>query len=1040
MSIQIIAAPPAGGKTNYCIEKISEIRNKDPFVKIQVIVSNKLQLYYWKKVLAEHSKKGTQQKGVIGTDVISFYKLAMNILESTTVSRKLISSHLNTLCLEKAIKRASEKNKLSYFEPIISKPGMLSLVNETISELQRNLIVPEQFDNTETTNEKLKDISLIYHDYSDILSKNNWINSAGLLTAAADALSKHKNNLQTYPLLVIDGFDVLTKDQLKFIQELSFYYEKVFLTLPVFSGESREINKQLLSNLQTINDFLNAEIILLQEKRSHSVFDKLASQIMAPIKITDKFSGYNEEIMMIEEPFQASEVRSVLRQIKKYILIDKIKPGECAILVPDLSSYAPILRQISKEMAIPMYFSDQKRLSDFPPATILMRLLQLYQNDFPSNLLLSVLRSPFLSGCPDPNDEVENSYGKDFYFLDKISKDLNIIGTKEEWINAFDTLKAISEKNETDIDKEKVYDLPSFEKINRIRNSFVQFTEILTPPEGLHSRKEWTDWLDNLLDKIHFYEQLTEQNDIVFMNAFRVIIKRMVFCEEKLSLPELGYDDFLLELRREIESTISSVQGSLSDHVYVGEINRSVGCRWKVAALMGFSESLFPGTEASSLILSDELRNQMDLPEKTVQSLSLLYGLTRSEKILIISRPQKTDKGEDWPPSIYWQSILHFLSISQKNAGTEELETIIELEKAGILTAPINSFASDDEFVFASALSEKSDIEEIPGETGIGAKKKLESASTALERLRRQESGWFSPSPDPVLREILSNPEKDAVPYSCSAIELYLNCPFRYFLSKKLKLERPKLPGIGMDAVQLGSLNHLVMERTFPAGTVYCSVEEALEKAKQVIPEILKNAADEFGFRKSELWQFEKEKISQKLLDSIEAMFKDKKIEMNRRWKSLGAEVPFGFPEEGKRYAKALQIHTEHGNIKIRGRIDRLDVRDDGLLRVVDYKTGSSGFTTKDLASGSHIQAGIYAAAAVNALNFGTECVGTYWLFNGKKAYETAQYSADDETIPGIEFLDHFLEGVSQADYPAAQTFSNCPDYCPAAGWCRRKI
>lgn len=1040
MSIQIIVAPPAGGKTHYCIRKISEIREKDPFAKIQVVVSNKLQMNYWKKVLSLSSKRENTQRGVIGTDVTSFSKLAMNIFEEISGSSKLISSHLNTLCLEKAIKRAEEKNLLSYFDPIVSKQGMLSLMNDTISELQRNRIVPEQFNETEITDVKLKDTLEIYREYSYILTQNNWINSPGLLTAAVDALSIYKNKLKTRPLLVIDGFDFLTKDQIKFVQVLSFYYENVILTLPVSSGENREIDKQLKTNLHNIKKKLNAEIIQLQDKKSHSVFDGLAAQIMAPVNNIDVFHGFKEEIMMIEEPFQASEVRSVLRQIKKYILIDKVKPGDCAILVPDIVSYAPIMRQISKEMGIPMYFSDQKRLADSAPSAVLMRLLRLYPNDFPSALLLPVLRSPFLSGCPDPNDGGENSYGKDFYFLDKISKDLNIIGTKEEWINAFDTLKVLAEKNVTKSDEEKRYNLPSPEKISRIRNSFIQLTEYLTPLDGLHSRKVWTDWLNTLLDKIHFYAQLTDQNGIIFLNAFRVIIKRMVFSEEKLSLPELGYDDFLYELDREINSTIMSIQGSLSDHVYVGEIDRAAGCRWKVAALMGFSESLFPKTLASSLILTDDLRKQINMPDKPEQSLYLLYALTRSEKALIISRPQKTDKGEDWPSSIYWQSILNILYGSEIDNKSTVHDVLIKLVSEGKLITPVNAFASDDELVFASALNEKYGAEGIPDQTGIIMKKKLENASAALERLRSQESGYFGQFPNPALREILSNPEKDAIPYSCSAIELYLNCPFRYFLSKKLNLEKTKLPGTGMDAAQLGSLNHLVMERTFPAGTVYRSAEEAIERAKKVIPGILESAAEEFGFRISELWQFEKEKLSQKLLDSIEAMFKDQKIEMNSRWKSLGEEVPFGYPDKGKRYAEPLQIHTKHGCMKIHGWIDRLDVRDDGLLRVVDYKTGSSGFSTKDLASGSHIQAGIYAAAAVNALKFGTECIGTYWLINGKKAFETAQYNADDENIPGIDFIEHFLEGVSQADYPAVQAFTSCPDYCPAAGWCRRRI
>ena len=49
-------------------------------------------------------------------------------------------------------------------------------------------------------------------------------------------------------------------------------------------------------------------------------------------------------------------------------------------------------------------------------------------------------------------------------------------------------------------------------------------------------------------------------------------------------------------------------------------------------------------------------------------------------------------------------------------------------------------------------------------------------------RLREQSDGKYSPETDPALKEVISDPVKDALPCSCSAIETWLTCPFKYFL------------------------------------------------------------------------------------------------------------------------------------------------------------------------------------------------------------------------------------------------------------------
>ena len=233
------------------------------------------------------------------------------------------------------------------------------------------------------------------------------------------------------------------------------------------------------------------------------------------------------------------------------------------------------------------------------------------------------------------------------------------------------------------------------------------------------------------------------------------------------------------------------------------------------------------------------------------------------------------------------------------------------------------------------------------------------------------------------------------------------------------------------------------MELTFAPGTIYDSKEEALSKAEKNIEKVFKDAPREFGFRESELWEFEKDKLKQKLLETIDRMFTAarSKMPVNDSWMSVGTEMKFGYPKEEAEGTKPLTVNTEAGPIRIRGIIDRIDRRNDGLMRVVDYKTSFSSFNSKIPAAGYHIQAGIYAAAVIHAMKLGTKCEGMYWSINDKSVREYVMYdSEEDGNIPNLEYLNQFTAGIRDASFKAESAGGDCPDYCPAAPWCRKYV
>ncbi len=1007
---------------------------------MKVIVPDKMQMAYWKKTLARSSAVG-RTGGFIGTEIISFAKLAMELLDRSAESPMLIPGRLDNLCIREAITRASGKRPLEYFDPILDKPGLLSVFECTIKILQQGRITPEMLESVSCGDPKTCDTARIYREYLDLLHENNWIASAGLLNAATDELEKSLVEFPHCPLLVADGFNEITRDQLNFLRLLAPSCDEILITLPARRDSDNPSDKRICDNAKDIMETLGAECVDVVYRTPGSGLLRLTDRVFYPQtekngSNAQKKTVRDDELMMIEASSRAAEVREALRELKRRISNDHIDPADCAVYVPDMAAYAPILRQFSGEMGIPLRFSQKQALSESPAASALKRLLRLAP-DFETVQFLSVLRLPFFAGCPDPEDPAGGNFNADLLVLDRIGRKMNVISGTAEWETAFAAAivssaesrkKAARESNEDD--EGKVYEYPPSDKLKRIRDSFLKLTDMLTPPAENMSRVEWIKWLEKLLFSMGFYSRIENRSGRSFEDDFKALLKRIIFCEGKLRQKPVSYEAFLSELESELDAAVQTEPEYAGDRVFVGDISQTSGCRQKIIVLTGFSEGVFPRAEHEELILTGALREKLGLPRETDQQLLFRHAVTRSESCLIITRPTKTDKGEEWPESIFWQTIRQSLN---------DRENLVTVTGSTPVTA-----ASPEELAFRIA---RSGCEKIPA--GIPEPyanivgNLLDAAKKALGRMREQSEGKYSPVPDPALKKALADPVRDSAPYSCSAIEMWLSCPFRYFLAKKLKLEQQQEPKTGMDAAQIGSLNHKVMELTFPPGTVYISREDALKKAEKNIDIVFRNAPQEFGFRESELWEYDKKRYRQKLLDSIDKMFSasQKKMPMNERWESIGAEMEFGYPEKGKENTEPLTVETEAGSIRIRGIIDRIDRRDDGLLRVVDYKTGDTRFGEKDLAAGSHIQAGVYAAAAVHALKLGTKCEGIYWIINKKSVKHSSAYDAEkDENLPNIEFLNKFAAGMRDAEFPAECAGDTCPEYCPAASWCRKYV
>jgi ATP-dependent helicase/DNAse subunit B len=176
--------------------------------------------------------------------------------------------------------------------------------------------------------------------------------------------------------------------------------------------------------------------------------------------------------------------------------------------------------------------------------------------------------------------------------------------------------------------------------------------------------------------------------------------------------------------------------------------------------------------------------------------------------------------------------------------------------------------------------------------------------------------------------------QKEAWPFSF--VQAYGNCPFIAYSQHLLRLQDERDVEVELSADRFGTLLHAALEEILKNPN---SVENAFELAWKRTPAT--------AWEKNERWY---EATRSQVIEILNCFILD---EANYRERS-----------------KTELLHAEKevevviAGLSLRGRIDRIDIHDDGLV-VMDYKSGgvhSDGHKT--IQTGKDLQLGLYALAA----------------------------------------------------------------------------
>ncbi|MEO0085854.1 MAG: PD-(D/E)XK nuclease family protein [candidate division WOR-3 bacterium] len=252
---------------------------------------------------------------------------------------------------------------------------------------------------------------------------------------------------------------------------------------------------------------------------------------------------------------------------------------------------------------------------------------------------------------------------------------------------------------------------------------------------------------------------------------------------------------------------------------------------------------------------------------------------------------------------------------------------------------------------------------------------------------------------------------------SVTALERFRACPYCFYLSDVLGLEPLELPEPGIEPRLYGNVVHRALARLYHKGPV------PLEQLKQRALECLDDAIAEAGL--DQFWAEVTRRLFENSIDDI--------IECEA---GLRAE---GFSPAGTEITLAGPAGPD---VEVKGRIDRYDAGG-RRLRVLDYKTGSSGrVTARDVVEArTHLQLPVYshllkaAKPGTTIDNMGiymTRAAKVFWLASD-------DYPVDMLVRTALDNVAAIARAIRAGGFaPAPANEKLCKD-CPPAFLCGRK-
>ena len=964
MSLQFILGGSGTGKSTCLYDKVIERSLAEPDADIILLVPEQYTMLTQRHLAGQHPKHS-----VLNVDVLSFERLAYRIFEETGTSfGEILDDTGKSMILRRIL--AQHGGELHAFGGNVKKRGFVDQVKSMLSELLQYGVDPmllrEKSATVQTDGRlyaKLRDIGLIYTLFLEFISEH-YMTTEQVLDKLCSVIDRSERI--RHAVIYMDNFTGFTPLQLKVMEKILTLSPEVVMTLCAdardlsYSPDNPDkdelffITKETMYKLDEIcrhSRIVRKEDIRLEKTGNARFAGKPELAALESNLFRSWFTPYHEQpeaISLFAAANPGMEMRAVAAQIHQLVSKGGLRYSDIAVIASDMETYQSSAQYWFSVYQIPCFFDARRPVSSGMAAQWLRSLLEMISRGFGPDQVFRFLRSGLSNLEREEIDILEN------YVLAS-----GIRGWKR-WNKVWTAGRRGVSKEELD-------------RLNQIREKYVTPLQELG---GLAGEKEQS--FGNLVKALYRYMELTGVES-------RIVQWQAYFSSVGDLSREKEYDqiyDMLIDLLEKIYDILGEEKGTIRefadiceaglrqvrlgiippalDQVTFGDTMRTRLDDVKVLFFAGLVDSLVPRVEVQAGMITDRDREELAGKGLTLaptareqmctQRFYLYAAMTKPERRLILSRSLRNATGDTLLPA---SMLAHVKSVFP------------------VLTETL--FLSDSDFLqypdvhqayrYLTPGYRKAAAGEEPDAQWHAVRAWFETrpeAAVKLEELER--AAFFRYAGEKLSDAAVQAVYGGALSGGVTMLEQYARCAYAHFLSYGLHLQERDIYEVS--APDIGTIFHRAIElfsrRVSAGGAGWREITD--EARDQMAQQCVQEAVSDYrgGIMKdSSRAEYITEKITKMTRRTVWVL--QQQI-LKGDFEPAGYEIRFSDQFDDAE----MKLQTDGGTVSLKGKVDRLDIlKEEGnkYLRIIDYKTGSTGFDLASIVNGVQLQLVVYMNA-----------------------------------------------------------------------------